>query len=410
MSGEFPIGFWNHHSIIGRDISEVTRWKECGVNLPHSFIFSYDNCKKEDLIAFLDECERQDIKMILNIRGMEYRDCSSEEEYRSLFERAYNDFGRHPATYGFAIGDEPMDKAGFDDCAKVIRIQKEIAPELRPFINFCPWNEEYEEKILGDNMIDWARSFSEASKIDQLCYDCYSQMNPNLPRPDHYFANLRLYREAAEAAGTELWYCPLSVAHFCYYMPTEDNMRWQLHTAAASGVRGIVWFIFYNIMPCNNFRNSPIDEFGKETETYHAMARVHKRFHAMYGDLLYRLKFRKVYHFEECYGGVEEFPENTHPFIRRMISEDRLPGILSFFEDENGKEYCVLVNNSFERNCRFHFELNKNVKKICRTAMNGTWMTDFAKSHWDAFYEEHEDCIRAGVWLAPGQMEIFCFE
>jgi hypothetical protein len=50
------------------------------------------------------------------------------------------------------------------------------------------------------------------------------------------------------------------------------------------------------------------------------------------------------------------------------------------------------------------------VKKVLRISQNGKSTEDMVTSHWDAFYEEHADHIEAGVWLAPGQMEIFCFE
>ena len=185
-----------------------------------------------------------------------------------------------------------------------------------------------------------------------------------------YFRSLRKYMEATKAVGGELWTTLLSAAHYQYRKSTEDDFRWQLNTAVASGCRGIMWFLFYGWMSLENYRDAPIDEFDEETEVYRDLARVQKRFHAMNGDILYGLKHKVTYHLVTSYGETELFPEGIHPFVERVDSPDGIPGILSFFEDENGKEYCALVSNTPFRSGRLNLVLTPNVKTL-RQAIKG---------------------------------------
>ena len=412
MAGKFPIGFWNYPSISVHGAEEVERWTRCGMTVNQSPRFHYDTDEKERMLALLDECEKQGMRLYLCVGELDYRDAQNDlAAYRRTFEQAYADFGHHPATAGFFIGDEPIGIEQLNACIAAYRIHLSLAPELTPFLNFNPYVPGFEERFLGGMEFPlWAKDFTERSGCRLICYDCYTQLNPEEDGTDLYFLNLKKYSEMAREAGVELWTTLLSVGHFRYRVPSEDDLRWQLNTAAASGCRGILWFLFYNPMPGNNYRLSPVDEFGEETEVYRSMARVQKRFHAMHGDLLSSLRHRKTWHFGKCYGTYDHFPQDTHPLIKRMHSVDRLPGILSFFENAEGREYAVLVSNTPFEPGRFEFVLDKKVKHIHRLEMNGSKDTDFAAHHHDAIYHEEYDAIHAGVWLAPGQMEIFRFE
>lgn len=413
VMGKFPIGFWNYPPIERFGIEEVTRWTDAGITLNMSPGFSYSKNTKEQMIALLDECQRQGMRLILRVGGLDFRNAvESMEEYEKNFRRALEDFGSHPATYGFFIGDEPGNETQMQACINAYKLQLSLAPNLMPFLNFLPYWEGIENSVYGGRSFnDWAKEFTEKSGCPQICYDHYAQLNPETDAGlDSYFLNLKKFAEMANYAGIELWTTLLSVGHYRYRVPTEDDLRWQLNTAVACGCRGILWFYFYNNMPGNNYRGAPIDELNEETDTYRNMRRVQYRFHKMHGDLLYSLKHKKTYGFEKCYGTMDPFPQETHPLIRRMISTDRLPGLLSFFEDSEGREYAVMVNNSPFESGRFSFALDKKVKKIWRIELNGSAVSDFAKHHHDAIYGEHYDYIQAGAYLAPGQMEIFRFE
>ena len=147
MLGRFPIGFWNYPNIDSYGPEEVTRWTKCGMTLNQSPRFDYAKNTKEQMLALLDECHRQGMKLMLCIAGIEFRDALKDiDAMRKTYIRAYEDFGKHPATYGFYVGDEPVGKEENQACVEAYRIYLEISPELTPFLNFNPYTPGFEEQ------------------------------------------------------------------------------------------------------------------------------------------------------------------------------------------------------------------------------------------------------------------------
>ena len=76
------------------------------------------------------------------------------------------------------------------------------------------------------------------------------------------------------------------------------------------------------------------------------------------------------------------------------------------FYDENGEQYLCLCNNSPFESGLFSFIFDPGVTSCTRYWDNGREI-DFIRSHHDAIYEAHASFTKIGVFLAPGQMEIF---
>ena len=246
MKSRFPMGFWNYPGAGQLPVSEVERWVRCGMTLTQSPFFSYDTNKKEELLPLLDEAARQGIKIIVMISDLTYRKLLQigEEAYRELFKKAYEDFGKHPATYGFYVGDEPIGQEACDAIIRAIQIQKEMAPELTPFANLHPYYRFCERRLYsGKTFQEWGDDFMQRSGTKVLCYDCYSQMGPDPDGVDNYFYNLNLFNELAKKHGAEPWITLLSNSHFNYVVKSEEDFLWQINTAVASGYRGIMWAI-----------------------------------------------------------------------------------------------------------------------------------------------------------------------
>lgn len=412
MDKKFPIGFWNYAPTGAYGPEAVKDWVDCGMTLTMSPEFNPSIHKKEDLLAILDECEKQGIKLIICDSRARWDNADSNPlTYRERYLKAYEDFGRHPATFGFHIGDEPSGKA-FDDCIAAYNIQLELAPELTPFINFLPyWDGMQKDVLLSNSFEEWAADFTKKSNLKFFCYDHYGQMNPEESGTDNYFKNLNKFSNAALSAGIPYWTTLLSVGHFRYRCPKEDDIRWQLYTALASGCTGILWFFFYMRKPMANYRASPIDEHNERTETYEWLSRVLRTFTKQYGELFTRIKLKKAYHAVKAYGGYELFYEDAHPFIKALKSHHNLPCIISFFNDEMGHEYFALTNNNPKDSGLFTVNIDKKIKSIMRIIWEGEEV-DVAKNHGDAVYNENgtENYVTMGTWLAPGQMEIYRIE
>lgn len=410
MNGKFPIGFWNYVNINNQTADDVKDWYDLGMTMACSPEFG-KNDDPEKMISILDACESSGIDVIICDARTRWSGASvTPAEYEERFLKAYNDFGRHPAVRGFHIGDEPTNKTAFDDCVAAYGIQKKLAPQLTPFLNLLPYWHGIEDSILHcDDFTAWLEDFIEKGKMDSICYDCYWQMNPEESGVQSYFENLRHYVDAAEARGADPWTTLLSVGHFRYRCPNEDDLRWQLNTAVASGMKGILWFFVYERAPQCNYRVPPIDEFGERTETYEHLSRVNRHFLHKFGDFFLTAKHLSTYHIKKSFGGYPLF-ENGKTDKQLSCIETKFAdvnGIVSFFEKDSVK-CAAVVNNDVKESAMFSIRFSKDagVRQICRLNWDAKFY-EFRQFCGDASYEENDSEIIIGDWLAPGQMNVY---
>ena len=111
-----------------------------------------------------------------------------------------------------------------------------------PYINLFPTYAS--SKQLGNpTYADHLESFMRTVRPAVLSYDHYSLMKDGTDRKD-YFENLSLIREAGLRWGVPPWNIILSIPHFGYRDPTEAEMRWQVYTSLAYGMKGILYFTY----------------------------------------------------------------------------------------------------------------------------------------------------------------------
>ncbi|MDR2617235.1 MAG: hypothetical protein LBC62_00050 [Treponema sp.] len=206
MNEVFPMGFWNYPQITDYPLSKVKDWADLGMTITQSPGFDPAVHDKKLMHEVLDESQKFDLRLIIRDSRSLWTGSKDRENYRREFKAACADFGGHPGTYGFFVGDEPRTEAEYGDCFSALTIQHEEAPELLPHLNLLPyWKGAENSWLCGKSFGDWAADFTRRSKIDFLSYDHYAQMNPGEDGTDQYFLNLRLYSGAAKAAGIPFW-------------------------------------------------------------------------------------------------------------------------------------------------------------------------------------------------------------
>jgi len=393
----YPIGFWNYVSIDKQDASAVHDWIDAGVTLTMGPDYGDGPEEVSRMLDILDTCQEAGIRIILCDR----RSCWSalqargEDGYRAGMEQALRQLGDHPAVFGFHVGDEPG-TADFPAACRAVRIQKEMAPHLVPFLNLLPWYAGVEDRVGRARWCDYLDDYVREAAPDLLCYDCYSQMNPGTQGWDMYFRNLREYQEAAERRGIPFWTTLLSVGHFNYRCPQENDIRWQVNTALAHGAQGLLWFFFYMREPHQNYRISPIDEHYERTETYEWLSRVNRTFLKTTAPVISELWLQRVRHVGTAWGGVPLLDEGG--LIVRAHSGGATPLIVSEFKHRHGADYVMMVNNSQTDSTYATIQVRGRRPRLHQVG----WL------HKETPVGRTEvDFAVAGEWLAPGQMVLY---
>ena len=384
MNKEIQLSFWNYvkSGILGKEA--VREWKELGFNLAMSFEFDVEINDKNEMMEILDECQVQGIKLIICDTRTHYRTYAKlgEEAFRIGALQAYEDFGRHPATFGFFAGDEP-NKNYQDAMIGTFKVLLDIAPELTPFGNLYPFwtGSDYKRNMGGDsrefyyNLVD---KMLKESKVPVIGYDRYTQClqeGENIEGGiDMYFADLDMFHKVTKNNGISFFISLLSVGHWVHRVPTEDDIRWQIYTSLAHGARGIFWFFLYMRGVEDDYRNSPYETDFRKTEMYDIIARQQYIFNANFKEQFDKMEMTDVYHVFKIHEGTKRFYSDG--IIEEVLARHEYPTILTYYEEYETKEKWVSVVNAHQR-------LSNNVTLVFS---NG----------------EQRRC-----WLAPGQIKLY---
>ena len=394
----FPIGFWNYVAIENQDASAVKDWVDAGVTLTMGPLYGAGQADR--MRSILDACQEAGIRIILCDQRSSWRTLESgdKEGYRAGMAQAIAELGDHPAVLGFHVGDEPG-TGSFPCACQAMRIQKEMAPHLTPFLNLLPWYPGVEQRVGYARWADYLDAYAREAAPEFLCYDCYSQMNPGTEGWEMYFTNLREFQEAGARHGIPFWTTLLSVGHFRYRCPKEDDIRWQVNTALAHGAAGLLWFFFYMRTPHENYRVSPIDEHYERTETYDWLSRVCRTFLKSTAPVMTALTLSRVRHVGQAWGGTPLMDETG--LVVRAASSTGTPLIVSEFKHTGGADYVMIVNNSQTESTQATLQVRGDRPQLHAVG----WL---AKE--SPVGETQVDWAGITAWLAPGQMALYRVE
>ncbi len=386
------ISGWNYVPAGQIDTTQaVDDWQDLGLNYPMSFHFDAKKHDKAEFLKGLDECHKRGMRVIVDDRRTDYLTLvkSGEEEYRSGVREAVADFGGHPAVFGFHIGDEPQ-KKDLETAIKAVQICNEYAPSLSHFINLLPYWDNIDDGFYNatgartsEEYCEVVSDFIKRSGVKLISYDCYAQCAyfDKEHYQGKYFENLRIFQKVAKENNVELFTCLLSVGHMSLRVPTEDDIRWQLSTAIASGCVGLSWFFIYERGLDGSFRNPPINLFWKKTATYEYLATQNRTFLEYYAKVFEPFEFVWSKHYGKSFGGYESFvPDENIISINYTINPSPLQ--ISKFEGADGRTMMVVVN------------LNRT-EPVCLDIQLG---------------EKFNNRRHKNRWYAPGQMRIFISE
>ena len=411
----YPISFWSYtHLTDHRQYmteAAVDEWLDAGFTVPQSSNYDPgDSGQRAHVQQMLDWADARDMKLILCDPRCSARIApgggSISADYQEGVRAAVAEFGDHPATFGFYVGDEPDGtiKEAFFTCC---RVQKAAAPHLHPFANLLPFLVRTKAMAGTDSWPDYLDEYVRKSSADLISYDYYAHMGPGQTGWHGYYRNLRLYREAAGRNGVPFWNTLLSVGHFRYRCPNQDEIRWQFNTTVASGAHGLLWFFYYMRQPQYNFRLAPVDEHWERTPTYDHIRRVQKNFHRHYGDLFTRLVSTRVTFHPEPFGEGELFCPNG--VISRIMPDlEGHPILVGEFADADARRYAMVVNNSMTESVKVGVTFPGEDAQVFSWNWSGEEHSGGAYCS-DGQHRD-ENGLTIDHWLAPGQEAVYRVE
>lgn len=398
---KYNLSCWTYFPISASRDKLAKDYCDLGLNAPMTPVFS-EGDNPSDMIRLLDEFHK------LGSQAIVYDDRVTakagnhidEEEYRKLFKVSLEQFGSHPAVKGFYVGDEP-DAPDASYFFQVARIQREMAPDLLPFLNLLPWFDLLAERIGAEAYGPYLDRAVEEGNLKLLCYDCYTQMWEGDRGYDVYFNNLREMRDASKRHQISFGTTLLSSGHYDYMCPNQNDFRWQISTAAALGAKFLSYFYVTTDAYEHNYRNFPVNMFGERTEVFGWLSEENRVFLARYADLLLELTCEKSEFTEKSYGRIPMFQADATLLEAGNVKDINM--LVSTFVDEEGVRYRVIVNMDREKNIAAHLCFAPNVQ-LEQLLFNREWK--LCSQYTDAVGAMSNDGASVTLWMAPGQMEI----
>lgn len=364
MENRYYTSFWNYVKTGEiENESAADDWKKMGINLPMSWEYIDGVSDKQCFLGMLDALEKRGMKAILCDSRTHWKALTEkgEKAYEEGVRRAVADFGDHPAAFGFHIGDEP-NKTQMPDMIRAYKIVKKAAPHLSPFVNFLPYWEDYADEDSFNAHVEYMDKVAKEAELEMICYDYYGQMatNDSARLIDLYFKNLNAFRLVAERNRIPLWTTLLSTAHYNSKTVTEDDVMWQIATAAAHGCTGIFWFyVYFRNLVNGSYRNYPIANYGEEKEygdVFYYLSRQNRIFLKHYAARLEGFRLSAVRHYNASYGFTKLFKKGEFEIadVDMIVNKDA-PLIISRFVNEEGRVKYVVVNNDREKSAKAKF-------------------------------------------------------
>lgn len=377
---------------------EVEVWRECGMTIPMTPSIPCTEEAARGLIPFLDRAAEYGMKMIVNCGGVSFGALRSlgEEELEKNLRTVYEPLKGHPALYGFFIGDEPSDKESLEATAKCFEIQHRVAPELKAYVNLCGDTPVLSNEVLGGRTLEEYFIYIREKGASFASLDLYGSMiNEKTLRDDIY--SMKVVVGAAEKAGIDIWANTLSSAHYAFRKPNYHELLWQITVPAACGCRGNIWFRFYDRKAGHEYFGSPVDEYGNKTDTYYNMLRAQRRFADHYGEIMPTLRRKSSYMLGDNITDVfPRFKDGDHDLVKVSAVWDDI--LVSFFEDDNGKEYICAVNAMTTIHGSVNIEFDPEKCAVREVTFNGADLSDSPASG------------KENIPLYAGQMRLFVIE
>jgi hypothetical protein len=329
---EYPISYW-----VGppRGFNTRDAWqtiKDCNFTV----CGQYGGFSVEENRRMLDFCAELGLKAMV-VDGRTSWEASFQDDHAELIASLVADYGSHPALYGYYILDEPSADR-FPALAKVSQELQRQDPHHLPYINLFPTYAS-PEQLGTPTYAEHLDRYLRIVRPAVLSYDHYALMKDGRDRVD-YFENLGLIHEYGLRYGVPQWNIILSLPHLGYRDPSAAEMRWQVYTSLAYGIKGLMWFTYWTMPEWErDFGGTAIvNPKGEPARLYPIVRQLNGEVRIL-GRTLLGLTSTGVYHSGHIPPGCMRLGTDAP-----IQLPDGLPLLIGFFSDTAGEQYAMVVN------------------------------------------------------------------
>ena len=217
--------------------------------------FQYDD---SDLLKMLNYCQQIGIKGIVHAKRLAPPGSSDSPpaDWRQRAAEVVERYSDHPALFSYMVRDEPGADL-FPQLGRIVREFERLDPRHPVSINLFPVHAT-EEQLQSTTYVEHLERYLQTVKPPFLSYDHYPLMENGTDRPD-FFLNLELARAAGAKHKTPIWTVVLSGWGKFFRKPTPAELRWQVYSAMAYGIKGVAYFAYW---PTNDEYTAVVDYAG----------------------------------------------------------------------------------------------------------------------------------------------------
>ncbi|MBM3498972.1 MAG: hypothetical protein FJX74_09915 [Armatimonadetes bacterium] len=348
---EYPISYWYGPPVEANTRETWQTVRDCNFTVcgPAGGYSVEENRK------MLDLCREVGLRALV-VDGRIAWQMTAGDRWRETIGKVIADYEQHPALYGYYLQDEPGYEL-FQALGEVSREFEAQDPAHLPYINLFPTYASVQQ--LGTpTYADHLDKYLSIVQPRVLSYDHYCLMKDGTDRKD-YFENLELIREYGLRYGTPPWNIILSLPHLGYRDPTADEMRWQVYTSLAYGMKGLMYFTYWTHPDWEAAAEIGIvDAQGKPARLYPIIQALNAETRTL-GKTLLGLTSTGVYH-------TGDTPQGCRRLGRDEIVQlpDDVPLVLGLLQDAAGGQHAMVVNRSHRDPADFDVTLKPHVTGV----------------------------------------------
>lgn len=276
----------------------------------------------------------------------------SHAQIDSIINDVTTSYKNYPATAGYVAFDEPSFRSfEIDKAAYAVKRFLHYHPNTDNSLNLLPTyaagigTSQYRNYVL-QNIHNLG-----TQNINFLSYDFYPFPNGGGYGGD-YFQNAEIFREACLKYGIKnrAVYLQTTNCGGLFRIPNENELRWNVYTNVAYGVKGYFAFVWFASVP----ETSGIVNYnGTKSSLYTPMQTINGEIEKLAPTLI-SLDSLEVYH------AGSWLPAGTNPvpsgyFWQPMNNHNN--HIISHFKNAAGRDYVMVVNDDYSASQTLSFNI-----------------------------------------------------